>query len=594
MPLEDATYLFDLVPANPPGTDSVREGDDHLRLIKQVLQNTFPNITGPELPTTAGVPAAWTVEYSYAPEAYSDGQIIAFIAGNPALGPATISVNGGPAVPILYNGSPLKSQDMMPGIVYILMYFNGAFNLMASSAGLGGGGVTTFNTRTGDVILVSTDITGAGGALLASPTFTGTPSAPTPPQTSNDGTLATTLFVNGMINSSRATSVISFNGRYQNVTLTLADITGAGGAPIASPAFTGNATVFTPQAGDNTNSVANTAFVMQAVGSYLPLAGGTITGTLAVNGSSTFYNPMQLTSQTGNSSMLTMTKMANTLANIINGNRSTLQRWVLYLGNSDPESSGNQGTNFQITRYADAGGIIDNPLFISRQTGIVAFSQSPTAPTPPPGNNSTSLATTAFVQAALTGGVGPTGPTGPQGIQGIQGVAGPTGATGAVGAAGAIGPTGPAGIQGITGATGATGAVGPAGGVGAAGPTGATGATGAAGPAGGIGAVGPTGATGATGAVGAASTVPGPTGPVGPAGPTGPAAGVTSFNTRTGAVTQVLTDITAVGGAPIASPTFTGTPAAPTPALATNSTALATTQYINQALGNLRWNGTFA
>jgi hypothetical protein len=57
-------------------------------------------------------------------------------------------------------------------------------------------------------------------------------------------------------------------------------------------------------------------------------------------------------------------------------------------------------------------------------------------------------------------------------------------------------------------------------------------------------------------------------------------AGVSSWNTRTGAVTLTLADVTGVGGAPIASPTFTGTPAAPTPANGNNTTQLATTQYV--------------
>jgi microcystin-dependent protein len=42
MSLETATYLADLQPANPPSTDPTSQGDDHLRLIKQVLQNQFP------------------------------------------------------------------------------------------------------------------------------------------------------------------------------------------------------------------------------------------------------------------------------------------------------------------------------------------------------------------------------------------------------------------------------------------------------------------------------------------------------------------------------------------------------------------------
>ena len=42
MPVEAATYISDLVPANPLVTDAVNQGDDHLRLLKQVLQNTLP------------------------------------------------------------------------------------------------------------------------------------------------------------------------------------------------------------------------------------------------------------------------------------------------------------------------------------------------------------------------------------------------------------------------------------------------------------------------------------------------------------------------------------------------------------------------
>jgi len=42
MGLESATYIEDLVVTNPPGNDLRSQGDDHIRLIKQVLKNTFP------------------------------------------------------------------------------------------------------------------------------------------------------------------------------------------------------------------------------------------------------------------------------------------------------------------------------------------------------------------------------------------------------------------------------------------------------------------------------------------------------------------------------------------------------------------------
>jgi hypothetical protein len=39
MPLENATRISELVPANPLGSDSVGQGDNHIRMLKQVLQN---------------------------------------------------------------------------------------------------------------------------------------------------------------------------------------------------------------------------------------------------------------------------------------------------------------------------------------------------------------------------------------------------------------------------------------------------------------------------------------------------------------------------------------------------------------------------
>lgn len=47
MGLEVGTYISDLVTTNPVGaSDAKSQGDDHLRLIKSTIKNTFPNITG--------------------------------------------------------------------------------------------------------------------------------------------------------------------------------------------------------------------------------------------------------------------------------------------------------------------------------------------------------------------------------------------------------------------------------------------------------------------------------------------------------------------------------------------------------------------
>lgn len=47
MGLETATYIHELVATNPVGaSDQKQQGDNHLRLIKETLQNTFPNVEG--------------------------------------------------------------------------------------------------------------------------------------------------------------------------------------------------------------------------------------------------------------------------------------------------------------------------------------------------------------------------------------------------------------------------------------------------------------------------------------------------------------------------------------------------------------------
>lgn len=46
MGLESGTYIADLVATNPVGADNRSEGDDHLRLIKSLVQATFPGMAG--------------------------------------------------------------------------------------------------------------------------------------------------------------------------------------------------------------------------------------------------------------------------------------------------------------------------------------------------------------------------------------------------------------------------------------------------------------------------------------------------------------------------------------------------------------------
>ena len=46
MPLETGTYINSLVATNPAATDALSVADDHMRLIKSTIKNTFPSVTG--------------------------------------------------------------------------------------------------------------------------------------------------------------------------------------------------------------------------------------------------------------------------------------------------------------------------------------------------------------------------------------------------------------------------------------------------------------------------------------------------------------------------------------------------------------------
>jgi hypothetical protein len=226
-------------------------------------------------------------------------------------------------------------------------------------------GVASFNGRTGVVVLVGGDITAAGGALLASPVFTGTPSAPTQPTTDNSTRLATTAFVQAFAaplaspaftgiptapTAAPSTSttqlattafvtaaiaagmtgvVTTFNGRAGAVNLIGNDVSAAGGALLASPAFTGTPTAPTAAPSTSNTQLATCAFVMAAVAT----GGGVLT-----------FN--------GRSGAVTLTA-------------------------ADLSAVG--------------GALLASP----------ALTGSPTAPTAGPGTNTTQLATCAFVMAAV-------------------------------------------------------------------------------------------------------------------------------------------------------------------------------------------------
>ena len=68
MALESASYISQLTPSNPPEGDPAVQAADHLRLIKSVLQSTFPNLNGPVTATplqlsSGGIPVGGVIAW---------------------------------------------------------------------------------------------------------------------------------------------------------------------------------------------------------------------------------------------------------------------------------------------------------------------------------------------------------------------------------------------------------------------------------------------------------------------------------------------------------------------------------------------------
>jgi len=210
---------------------------------------------------------------------------------------------------------------------------------------------------------VSIIISGDGVyATIASPSFTGSPLTPT--QTAGDSSLkiANTSFV------SNAVAVVAAS------VASLATSTAATYAPLASPALTGNPTAPTQTAGDNTTRLATTAFVTAATAAV----SATVTS-LSASVAAT-YAPLASPALTGNPT-------APTQASADNSTKIATTAFV---------ATAAATVGATVTALSTSVAATYAPLASPALTG------NPTAPTQTAGNNSTRLATTAFVAATAT------------------------------------------------------------------------------------------------------------------------------------------------------------------------------------------------
>ena len=110
-------------------------------------------------------------------------------------------------------------------------------------------------------------------ANIASPSFTGTPAAPTAVANTNTTQIATTAFVTNAVTTSQSASTNYTNSSVAQLSNTV-NSSLATKANIASPAFTGVPTAPTPSAGTNNTQIATTAFTKAEIDALRALING--------------------------------------------------------------------------------------------------------------------------------------------------------------------------------------------------------------------------------------------------------------------------------------------------------------------------------
>ena len=254
-------------------------------------------------------------------------------------------------------------------------------------------------------------------APLASPALTGTPTAPTAATSTNTTQLATTAFVqseisglgNANLNSFSVTSNSAsgggslaynnangvftytppalFDGAFASLTSKPTTLSGYGitdAAPLASPSFSGVPTAPTAAGSTNTTQVATTAFVQSEIAGFSAGANVSVSGNAP-------SSPSAGDLWFDDDALVLYVYYAD----------GTSNQWV-QTNPSSLSTAGFDGTFAGLTNKPttlSGYGITDGAALASP-----IFTGTPTATTASSGNNSTQLATTAFVQQEITAG----------------------------------------------------------------------------------------------------------------------------------------------------------------------------------------------
>ena len=258
--------------------------------------------------------------------------------------------------------------------------FTGTPTAPTAGAGTNTTQLATTEFTTGAVATLQASTTATTDSLqtlkapLASPVFSGVPTAPTPADGDVSLKIATTAFVRS------SAPVLSVATKTGAVTLVVGDVAGA--APSAGPTFTGTVNAPTAAYGTNSTVVATTAFVQGEKAS--PAFTGIPTAPTAGLGT--------------NNTQIATTAYTDTA--VSNFNSTVIATYAPLIS---PALSGTPtSTTFA---YGTNGTQIATTAFVQGEKVSPAFTGVPTAPTANTGTANTQIATTQFVYN-ITGNLG--------------------------------------------------------------------------------------------------------------------------------------------------------------------------------------------
>lgn len=174
--------------------------------------------------------------------------------------------------------------------------------------------------------------------------------------------------------------------------------------PLDSPAFTGTPTAPTPAVGDDSTKIATTEFVNDKADNYLPLNGGTLTGNVYTT---PYYDSTIVDPEGGQTLIVSKGKVAK-------GTAPSNNEWHTMVMAVDNSGSTNNANKYgQIETGVKTDGSVETVLQTYKNEANSTTSAKisvgydangnvfTSAPTPTAGDNSTKIATTAFVNNYL-------------------------------------------------------------------------------------------------------------------------------------------------------------------------------------------------